>query len=105
MLEQELETLLEESRKATEHLAKPIASIDVSKGGRAIEVFIDTQRDYYGDWIEGEGADICLHRERETERVVGARLPCYAKTLMIGGDNFPLITIDLESGKVSVDEK
>lgn len=98
-----IDSAIEESRKRTEHLAKPIASVCFSKEGYSLEVTLDNTKSYYGDWIKGEGGDISLYRDQETDKVVGAHLPCYAKTLVIGG-NFPTITIDLTSGKVSIEE-
>lgn len=65
------------------------------------DVDLDTSKATYGEWIEGEGGDIALMRDRDTNKVAGAFLPLYAKTLVIGGDNFETITIDLETGEVT----
>lgn len=96
--------MLEESRRLTEHLPKPIASVYVNIEGRSIEVCLDNSKADYGEWIPGEGADITINRDRETKKVTGAHLPLYAKTLVIGGENFPTITIDLATGQLIPDE-
>lgn len=80
---------------------KPIASIIVSRDGNSMDVCLDTSLSTYGEWIKGEGGDISLTREQETNKLAGAHLPLYAKTLMIAGDNFEMISIDLESGRVN----
>lgn len=79
-------------------LPKPIASVSYSKDGNALDVTLTNETSYYGDWIKGEGADICLYRDQKTKKVVGAHLPFYAKTLNIGLE-YGCITIDVESGK------
>src|SRR5687768_14515186 len=97
-----LESMAEAERK-TAHLPKPIAGIYVSREGQSVEVCLDTSKRTYSEWVEGEGADIGLLRDADTERLAGAHLPLYAKTLIIGG-HFPTITIDLETGAVSIEE-
>lgn len=63
-------------------MSKVVIFID-AKDGKDIEIILDCESNYYGEWIKGEGADICLYRDRETHRVVGACLPCYAKSASI----------------------
>ena len=91
---------VEEGRRMTAHLPKPIASVSVSKGGNTIDIYLDNTKDSYGEWIRGEGADITLQREWETGKVVGAHLPLYAKSLIISGEVLPEVAYDLESGAV-----
>ena len=62
----------------------PCASLLINEPGGSIELLIDTKADYYSEWIKGEGADICLYRERDTEKVVGVHLPLRHAKLMIG---------------------
>lgn len=73
----------EQAEQSTAHLPRPIASVWVSLEGQAIEIRLATEGSDYSEWIEGEGGDICLLRDLETHRVVGARLPLYARTLML----------------------
>jgi len=40
-----------------------------------IELLTDVSASTYSEWIPGEGADIGLIREQETNKVVGVRLP------------------------------
>ena len=44
---------------------------------------MNTKTNHYGDWIKGEGADICLYRDMETNKVVGCHLPLYQKNLIV----------------------
>jgi len=46
----------------------------VNEAGRCVEVFLEDVP-FYGEWIRGEGADICLHRAQDDNRIVGATLP------------------------------
>lgn len=61
----------------------PMGTIYVHRDGNAIDVHLDTKANYYGEWIAGEGADICLYRDQETKKVVGAHLPFYMDTLAV----------------------
>jgi len=78
-----------------------ICSVHYSPVGKSLDVQLDTGDNVNHEWIKGEGADIGLMRSRESKRLAGAYLPCYAKTLMVSG-NFPTITIDLATGKVEI---
>jgi hypothetical protein len=67
--------------------------VSICEDSQAVEMFTDTEAEYYGDWIEGEGADICLYRARETDRVIGVRLPFKENSielLQISKDNITL---------------
>ena len=55
----------------------------VNEEGHSVELILDTNVNYYGDCIKGEGADICLYRDMETHKVVGCRLPLYQKELIV----------------------
>lgn len=74
-------------------------------GVKAIDINLDLTSQDYSEWIPGEGADIALMRDMETKKVVGARLPMYAKRLIVGGEGLPTIVFDLESGKAFVERK
>lgn len=73
---------------ACEQAAKvpPMTVVDVSFDASAIELILDTKKSYFGEWIPGEGGDICLYRDQETRKVVGCYLPLYHKTLAV---NYP----------------
>jgi hypothetical protein len=93
----DLEADIAKALARIERLPKPIASVSYSKDGNALEVTLTNETSCYGDWIKGEGGDICLYRDQATNKVVGAHLPFYAKTLNIGLE-YGCITIDVESG-------
>jgi hypothetical protein len=90
----------EEAKRFNETHAQPVASVYVSAEGNAMDVSLDNSRSKYGEWIAGEGADVSLDRDQDTRKVCGARLPLYAKTLVVAGDNFGPIVIDLETGAI-----
>jgi hypothetical protein len=56
-------------------IADTCMSLHVDTDGGAVELILDTGIATYGEWIEGEGADICLHRCQDTHKIVGCRLP------------------------------
>lgn len=72
----------------------PCMSLHVSTDGQAVELLLDTSANTYSDWIKGEGADIGLIRDMDTNRVLGVRLPLYQRKLMVSGDDFETVTID-----------
>lgn len=90
---------MEESRIFTANLPKPIASVSVSKDGASIDICLDNTKSTYSDWIKGEGADIAIIRDQETNRVVGAHLPLYAKSIVFGGQVLPTLRFNLETGE------
>jgi hypothetical protein len=92
---------MEHADRVRAALPKPIAAVFFSRDGKALDITLDTNANDYSDWIKGEGADIGLKRDRDTEKVVGAHLPLYAKTLMIGGDDMPTLLVDIATGKVT----
>ncbi len=59
-------------------------SLIVSDEGKSVELTLDTGRDTYGQWIEGEGGDICLLRCQTTDKVVGVHLPLMNRRLYVG---------------------
>ena len=61
----------------------PCMSLYVNQDGHCVELFLDTELDYYLEWIKGEGADIGLLRCRETKRVVGVCLPLLRNNLVV----------------------
>lgn len=69
-LEEALKRLAKESGNKP-----PCTVIGIHRTGRAVEVMLDNKADYYSEHIPGEGADIGLYRDRETNKVVGVRLP------------------------------
>lgn len=62
---------------------EPCMSLCVDQDSRSVELILDTSVSTYGEWINGEGADICLLRCRETNRVVGVRLPLLNENLAV----------------------
>jgi len=58
----------------------------VHREGRAVELMLDTHSHYNGEWIPGEGADICLYRDIDTGKVMGVRLPLYCDRLSVWHD-------------------
>lgn len=97
-LAQFIRNAIEEVHRITANMPKPIMSLHISDEGKSVDLCLDTSKATYGDWIKNEGADITLQREDGTDRVFGARLPLYAKTLVVGGNNIPTLYFDLESG-------
>jgi hypothetical protein len=61
----------------------PMMTLEVDEESSLVELILDTKRSTYGEWIKGEGGDICLYRDMETNKVVGCRLPLYQKKLMV----------------------
>jgi hypothetical protein len=71
----------------------------VDNEGRAVELRISPDGDY-GEWISGEGADICLYFNRDDpRRVTGCRLPLYHDRLIVSCGRY---TVVFEGGEVSV---
>lgn len=56
---------------------RPCATLFIDEDSTSVELMVDNSKSTYGEWIKGEGADICLIRENETNKVVGVRLPLY----------------------------
>lgn len=48
--------------------------MDVNEDGQIVQLFTEDVP-HYGDWIPGEGADICLYRAMDDNRIVGCCLP------------------------------
>ena len=67
-----MKELEEESKKF-----KPCATLFIDEDSTNVELMVDNSKSTYSEWIKGEGADICLIREDETNKVVGVRLPLY----------------------------
>lgn len=61
----------------------PVMSLLIDEEGVCVDLVLDTTRSYYGDWIKGEGGDICLYRDMDTKKVVGCHLPLYQRSLMV----------------------
>jgi len=61
----------------------PATLLLMDEPGHSVELMLDTERSYYGEWIRGEGGDICLYRDRETDKVIGCCLPMYQKELRV----------------------
>lgn len=73
-----LKEAIEESKKYETCMA-----LTVHEEGDAVELILDTGVSTYGQWIKGEGADICLYRCQETDRVIGCRLPLMKRNLSV----------------------
>ena len=52
-------------------------------GDDYVDFVLDTGISTLGEWIPGEGADMCLWREQDTHRIVGVRLPLRNRRLGI----------------------
>lgn len=81
----ELAKVLREAVEAAEKVP-PATTLYMNHDGKAVELYVDNQASDYSDWIVGEGSDIGLMREMDTNRVVGCRLPLYHEKLIVGGD-------------------
>jgi hypothetical protein len=66
------ESFVEESKKY-----KACAGLWIDKENDRIELVLDTSAATYGEWIPGEGADICLLRCHKSRKVIGVNLPLY----------------------------
>lgn len=53
----------------------PMMSLHIDEKNNSVELILDTKISYYGEWIKGEGGDICLYRDQETKKVIGCYLP------------------------------
>ena len=76
--DEEIEKLLEEAKKY-----KPCANLDIDKESHRVSLYLDTSKNTYSEWIKGEGSDISLIRDTETDKVVGVNLPLYLTNFSI----------------------
>ena len=67
-----LKYLEEQSKKY-----RPCASLWIDKESDRLELILDTSKSTYSEHIKGEGADISLYRDEETNKVIGVSLPLY----------------------------
>lgn len=65
---------------------EPCMSLHVCEHGQSVELMLGLHDEYYGEWINGEGADICLYRSELTGKVVGVHLPLYNRKLAVFHD-------------------
>ena len=72
----------------------------VCNDSQSVDLILDTGVSYYGEWIKGEGGDICLYRCRETRRVVGVHLPLMRNNLSVWHDG----PLRINNGFVKTDE-
>jgi hypothetical protein len=80
------EAELTKKLKAAFERAKAVpscTSILIDKDSDTLDIVLDTKASIVGEWMPGEGADICLYRDRETGRVVGCHLPLYHKKVKV----------------------
>lgn len=77
----ELAKLIEEAKGYM-----PCMSLRVSESGLSVELVLDTNVATYGEWISGEGGDICLLRCNDTHRVIGCHLPLMNRRLSVQHD-------------------
>lgn len=61
-------------------------ALSVSEEGRIVELLLDTSVSTYSQHIPGEGGDIALIRDQETDRVVGVHLPLRNRKLCVHHD-------------------
>jgi uncharacterized protein (DUF433 family) len=78
-------TLIEILKAGVEECRKyeTCMALHVSEDGKSVDLVLDTSRAYYGEWIKGEGADICLYRDMDTNEVVGCHLPLMDRKLVV----------------------
>lgn len=76
-----IEEAIEESRNY-----QTCMSLHVCRESKSVTLNLDTACDYYTEWIKGEGSDIGLFRDRETNKVIGVRLPLYNERLGVDYD-------------------
>ena len=76
----ELAKLLKDAEVGTPVKANVVC---VHSSSQAIELLTDISVATYGEWIEGEGADICLLRDVDTKKVVGVRLPTKFRGVLV----------------------
>ena len=51
-----------------------------------VDIILDTSITFNGEWIPGEGGDICLYRDRTNNNVVGAYLPLLQNRITVWTD-------------------
>jgi hypothetical protein len=73
-----MKELMEEAKQY-----EPSMSLYIDEDSKSVELIVDPTVSHYGDWIKGEGADICLLRCHETNKVVGVHLPLYNNKLSV----------------------
>ena len=76
--DEEFQKLLAEARKY-----QPCASLCIDNDTHRVSLYLDTSKNTYGEWIKGEGSDISLIRDRDTDKVVGVHLPLYLTNFSI----------------------
>lgn len=62
---------------------EPCMGLFVNKHGKSVELVLDTSVSTYGEWIPGEGGDICLLRCMDTKKVIGVHLPLMRDNLVV----------------------
>jgi hypothetical protein len=77
--DKEIEKLLAEAGKY-----RPCASLYIDEEAHRVSLYLDTSKNTYSEWIKGEGSDISLIRDNETNKVVGVNLPLYLTNFSIG---------------------
>ncbi len=79
---EELAAMLRDAETESEKYETCMA-LTVNEAGDSVELCLDTSLSTYSEWIQGEGADICLLRCMETGKVVGCHLPLMDKKLCV----------------------
>lgn len=79
----DLDDLAKFLAKARKKVGPPCMAIYIDEENGTIDLVLDTSRPVYGEWIKGEGGDICLYRDRESKKVMGCHLPLYQTKLII----------------------
>jgi len=69
--------------KAPDTKYLPCMSVMVDEEANTVELLTEQGVQTYAEWIAGEGADICLHRDMETKKVVGVTLECRGNRLVV----------------------
>lgn len=74
----------------------------VNESGKSVELTLDTSVSTYGEWIPGEGGDICLLRCMDTKKVVGVHLPLMNDNLMVFHDGPIRINTGFKKGSADL---
>ena len=64
-------------------LGSPVMSIVIHVISKSVEFRTDISVPTYGEWIPGEGGDVCLLRNADTGKVVGCDLPLTIEYLSV----------------------
>ena len=79
-----IEDMLAIARDAT-----PCMALYVDEESKSVELLLDSTSNYTAEHIPGEDGDICLYRDSDTGRIVGALFPLKQSRLVVNGLDIP----------------